>query len=105
MATRAIGRFCQRLAARDRVCRGLSLRFAKGECGAQKHEPENRPHGVMSSLHQFVAPWRHYNAKPCRPERHVVSPQARSATQSEIAGTLSRMKLRFENAGLQCPDL
>src|SRR6266852_9395539 len=83
MATRAIGRFCQRLAARDGVRRGLSPRVTKGECGAQKHECENRLHGVMSSLHQFVAPWRHYNAKPCQPERHVVSPEARAATQSE----------------------
>src|SRR5713101_2485815 len=104
MATRAIGRFCQRLAARDGVRRGLSLRFAT-ECGAQKHDRENRPHGAVSSVHHLSLPGGIITRKPCQPERHVVSRQARAATQSEIAGALSRMKLRFENAGLQYPDL
>src|SRR6266850_976202 len=98
MATRAVGGLSQRLAARDGFRRGLGLGFAT-ECGAQKHDRENRPHGGMSSLHQFVTPRRHHSATPCWRERHVVSLQARSATQSEIAGGLSRMKLRFENAG------
>src|SRR5258708_23006371 len=105
MATRAIGRFCQRLAAGDGLCRGLGLRFAKGECGAQKHHRENRYDAAMSSVHHLSLLAPIIARKPYRPERHVVSPQAPAATQSELASALSRMTLRFANADLQCPHL
>src|ERR1700694_3326953 len=105
MTTCAAGRFSQRLAARDGFLRGLGPRVAKGECGAQKHHGENRPHCAMLSLHQLSLLGPHYSAKPYRRERHVVSPQGRGATQTRIAGGVSRMKLRLDDAGAPCPDL
>src|SRR5512133_2510178 len=105
MATRAIGRLRQRLAARDGLRRGLGPRLAKGECGAQKRHRESRSDAAMSFLHHLSLLATSIARKPSRPERHVVSPQAGAATQSEIAGALSRMKLRFADAKLQCPDL
>src|SRR6476619_1706642 len=105
MATRAIGRLCQRLAARDSFLRGLGLRFANGECSAQKHHRESRFDAAMSFLHHLSLLATIIARKPSRPERHVVSSQAPAATQSKTAGALSRMKLRFVRAKLPCPDL
>ena len=105
VATGAIGRLGQRLAARDGLSRGLGLRLAKAERSAQKYDRENRSHCSIWSLRRLVCPRDIIARNHARddvmsfrdgtPQRHKAKP----------VGTLSGTKLRFGNAGLHCLDL